>query len=83
MTVSYKDFRNQMDVYVNQAIQHHHVLTVKHDDAKAFVIMSEQDYGSMQETMYVLSNPILMRQISDSLSTHKHTIRSLDDFKRN
>jgi antitoxin YefM len=74
-----------MDDWVQLSIKQHQPLIIKRKNKKAFVVISEEDYSSMQETLYVLNNPSLMRQINASMSTYKRhkIIRSHNDFERN
>lgn len=45
-------------------------LRVKQRNGEDFVIISASDWKREQETLYVLQNKALMRQISDSLISH-------------
>ncbi|MDJ0598684.1 MAG: prevent-host-death protein [Crocosphaera sp.] len=49
----------------------HIPLKVKGNDGQDFVIISAEDWEQQQETLYVLQNSNLMKQIGDSITTHK------------
>jgi len=71
MTLSVHQFRANLKQVVDSAIENHEPVTVTRKNGEAFVVMSLDDYEREQETLYVLSNQSLMKQIADSLQTHK------------
>ena len=71
MTLSTHQFRANLKQVVDSAIENHEPVTVTRKNGEAFVVMSLDDYEREQETLYVLSNQSLMKQIADSLQTHK------------
>jgi len=71
MTLSAHQFRANLKQVVDSAIENHEPVTVTRKNGEAFVVMSLDDYEREQETLYVLSNQSLMKQIADSLQTHK------------
>jgi len=71
MTLSAHQFRANLKQVVDSAIENHEPVTVTRKNGEAFVVMSLDDYEREQETLYVLSNQSLMKQIADSLQTHQ------------
>lgn len=71
MSLSVNQFRANLKYYVDNTIDNHEPLTVSRKNGDAFVVLSLEDYEREQETLYVLNNNALMRQIEASLSTHK------------
>ena len=69
-TVSVNQFRNNLKTYVEQAVTTHNPIKVTRRAGEAFVVMSADDWEREQETLYVLQNNSLMRQIADSATTH-------------
>ena len=69
MTVSVNQFRANLKHYVDEAIDNHEPLTVSRKNGEDFVVLSAEDYERERETLYVLGNKSLMRQIEASLST--------------
>lgn len=70
-SVSVNKFRDNLKNYVEQVVSHHEPLKVTRRVGADFVVISEDDWKRDQETLYVLQNSKLMKQIADSLSTHK------------
>ncbi|MCB1734293.1 MAG: type II toxin-antitoxin system Phd/YefM family antitoxin [Gammaproteobacteria bacterium] len=64
-------FRDGLKSFVEQVINHHTPLRVTRRTGSDFVVMSAEDWERDQETLYVLQNTNLMRQIADSSATHK------------
>lgn len=71
-TVSVNQFRDKLKTFVEQVVTNHTPLKVTRRAGEAFVIISADDWEREQETLYVLQNSSLMKQIADSLATH-HT----------
>jgi antitoxin YefM len=69
-TVSVNQFRSNMKNFVEQAASEHVPLKVTRRSGGAFVVMSAEDWERDQETLYVLQNSSLMKQISESAHTH-------------
>lgn len=56
-TIQATDFQNQLHALSNTIIQQHEPVRIISQDAENLVVMSEQDYLGLQETLYLLSNP--------------------------
>lgn len=69
-TVSVNQFRDNLKAYVEQAVSTHTPIKVTRRTGEAFVVMSADDWEREQETLYVLQNSSLMKQIADSTATH-------------
>lgn len=69
-TVSVNQFRDKLKSYVEQVVTDHEPLKVTRRAGEAFVVMSADDWEREQETLYVLQNSSLMKQIADSMATH-------------
>lgn len=65
-----KKFRDNLKSVVEQVVSRHEPLKVTRRAGEAFVVMSADDWEREQETLYVLQNQSLMRQIARSLETH-------------
>ena len=86
-TITVNQFRDNLRQYVDQAAASHEILTVSRRNGEDFVVMSQQDWQSIQETLYVLQNSSLMQQLQTSLNTHakkgyKPTQGELDEINR-
>lgn len=68
--ISVNQFRDHLKHYADLAIQSHEVITVTRRKGEDIVIMSAEDWHSIEETLFVLENPRLMLQIHQSLESH-------------
>lgn len=69
-TISVNQFRDNLKAFVEQAISTHTPIKVTRRTGEAFVVMSADDWEREQETLYVLQNNSLMKQIADSMLTY-------------
>ena len=69
-TVSVNKFRDTLRDCVERVISQHTPLKVTRRNGEDFVVVSAEDWEREQETLYVLQNSNLMKQISASMSTH-------------
>lgn len=69
-SVSVNKFRDNLRSYVEQVATDHEPLKVTRRSGEDFVEVSADDWERQQETLYVLQNQELMRQISESAITH-------------
>ncbi len=70
-SVSVNRFRDNLKSLVEQVVSKHVPLKVTRRGGDDFVVVSADDWEREQETLFVLQNKSLMRQISDSLRTHE------------
>jgi antitoxin YefM len=63
-------FRDSLKSFVEHVVNHHVPLRVTRRTGADFVVISMEDWERDQETLYVLQNSSLMRQIADSTATH-------------
>ena len=63
-------FRDSLKSYVEQIVSHHRPLRVTRRNGADFVVIGAEDWERDQETLYVLQNSSLMRQIAESSATH-------------
>ena len=69
-TVDVDQFRDNLKSYVDQVLTNHTPLKVTGSAGEAFVVISADDWESEQETLYVLQNGSLMKQITNSLAAN-------------
>ena len=69
-TVSVNQFRSNIKNFIEQAASHHTPLKVTRRNGKDFVVISAEDWERDQETLYVLQNSNLMKQIAESVRTN-------------
>jgi antitoxin YefM len=63
-------FRDSLKSFVEQVAMQHRPLRVTRRNGDDFVVMSAEDWERDQETLYVLQNTNLMRQIAESSTSH-------------
>lgn len=64
-------FRDRLKAFVDQVVSEHAPLRVTRRKGADFVVLSAEDWERDQETLYVLQNRSLMRQIAESSTTHQ------------
>ena len=69
-SVSVNKFRDKLKYYVEQVVTDHLPLKVTRRSGEDFVVISAEDWEREQETLYVLQNSDLMRQVAASMATH-------------
>ena len=69
-SVSVNKFRATLKDYVDKVINQHNPLKVTRRNGKDFIVISAEDWEREQETLYVLQNSNLMKQIASSMLTH-------------
>ncbi len=69
-SVSVNRFRDNLKAFVERVVGDHTPLKVTRRAGEDFIVMSAEDWEREQETLYVLQNNDLMRQIADSAATH-------------
>jgi len=69
-TTTVNKFRDSLKSFVDQVVNQHLPLRVTRRRGADFVVVSAEDWERDQETLYVLQNSSLMRQIAESSATH-------------
>lgn len=69
-TVTVNKFRDNLKSVVEQVVSSHTPVKVTRRSGEAFVVVSADDWEREQETLYVLQNTSLMKQIAESLATY-------------
>lgn len=72
-SVSVNKFRDNLKSFVEQIVADHVPLKVTRRSGDDFVVVSADDWAREQETLYVLQNSSLMKQIADSAKTHRES----------
>jgi len=68
--ISVNKFRDNLKSFVEQVIINHSALKVTRRNGEDFVVISADDWEREQETLYILQNNDLMKQIAASSATH-------------
>ncbi len=69
-TVSVNRFRDNLKSFVEQVVNQHVPLKVTRRSGEDFVVVSADDWEREQETLYVLQNSSLMKQIAASSDSY-------------
>jgi antitoxin YefM len=69
-STSVNKFRDSLKTFVEQVVRQHMPLRVTRRNGADFVVMSAEDWERDQETLYILQNNSLMRQIAEASVTH-------------
>ncbi len=69
-SISVNKFRENLKYFVEQVVSEHLPLKVTRRNSDDFVVLSADDWEREQETLYVLQNNDLMKQIAASTATH-------------
>ena len=69
-SVSVNKFRDNLKTFVEQVAADHLPLKVTRRSGEDFVVLSADDWERERETLYVLQNSSLMKQVAESLQTH-------------
>ena len=69
--LSVNKFRANLKSFVDQSISNHEPLRIRRRAGRDFIVMSAEDWERDRETLYVLQNNSLIKQISESFETYK------------
>jgi antitoxin YefM len=69
-SISVNKFRDNLKSFVEQVITEHLPLKVTRRSGADFIVLSADDWEREQETLYVLQNTDLMKQIAASAATN-------------
>lgn len=84
IVVTSNELRDHFKKYADDALENHSVIIVKRPHNKNMIMMSEDEYQSLQETEYLLRDPENRRFLEKSLDQLKHKetkTMSVDEWK--
>lgn len=70
--LSVNKFRANLKSYVDRSINSHEPLKVTRREGKNFVVIGVEDWEREQETLYILQNSSLIKQITESIKTYNN-----------
>jgi len=70
-SISVNQFRENLKSYVEQTVNEHQPIKVTRRAGEDFVVMSADDWEREQETLHILQNSSLMKQLAESMATHE------------
>ncbi len=71
------NFRQNMFEYLNLAVEYNDVINVSTKNGNA-VVMSEDDYNGLMETLYLLSIPGMKERFEEGMNT---PLKECEEFK--
>jgi antitoxin YefM len=71
--INVSDFRQNLAAHLDSVEDSSAPLFVTRSKRKAVVIMSEDEYASMAETLHLLSNPVNAKRLRDSIAEFEET----------
>ncbi len=69
-SISVNKFRDNLKSFVEKVVSEHLPLKVTRRSGDDFVVLSADDWAREQETLYVLQNNNLMKQIAASMASN-------------
>ncbi len=66
--VSYSDLRRDMKTIMDRVQENHEPAIVTRKKDSHMVLMSLEDYNSIEETAYLLSNPVMTARLRKSIA---------------
>jgi PHD/YefM family antitoxin component YafN of YafNO toxin-antitoxin module len=77
ININATNLRKSLFEYLNSAVEYNDVINVNTKKGNA-VIISEVDYNSMQETLYLMGIPGMKERLDEGLSL---SVEDYDDFE--
>ncbi|MBK3776363.1 type II toxin-antitoxin system prevent-host-death family antitoxin [Azospirillum sp. YIM DDC1] len=80
--VSYSELRQNLARYMDEVCDSHAPLVVTRQNARSVVMISEEEFESMQETLHLLRSPANAARLLDSIAqaeAGQGAVRDLDD----
>jgi antitoxin YefM len=71
-SITINQFRNNLQDFIKQVINQHIPIKIINQNGEDFIVISAEDWEQQQETLFVLQNSNLMKQIAYSMATHTH-----------
>lgn len=65
--ISYTKARNNFSDVMNQVCENHTPITIVRQESKPVVLMSLEDFNSIEETMYLMSSFNNLKNLSESI----------------
>lgn len=76
--ISYNEARSNLKEILNQVHDNQETITIVQDNGKHAVIMPEQDYNRLMETMYLLQSPANTNRLHESIQQLGQQEKQLD-----
>ena len=70
-SISVNQFRDNLKTYVEQTVNEHQPIKVTRRAGDDFIVIGADDWEREQETLHILQSNHLMKQITESMTTHQ------------
>ena len=78
--VSYSEMRKNLKHYLDQVCDTHEPLTIQRRRGQPVIVISQEDYDSLEETAYLSRSPRNLQRLLKAKSRHDGV--SLEDIQR-
>ena len=65
-TISYTEAQNNLKSLIDNVAKDHTAIRIRRYDGENVVLLSESDYNSLQETLYLLNNPTNAKRLFEA-----------------
>ncbi len=83
--ISYSEARNNLKTYLDYVDQNHDAVTIVRQNGGNIVMITEDDYNSINETLYLLSSKNNRKNLLDAIKNKgkgkRVIVKSQDDIK--
>lgn len=69
--INYSQARDQLKAVIDRVVEDADIAIISRRDGGDAVLMSKDMYESMQETIFLLSNPANVQHLAESIAQHK------------
>lgn len=66
--VSYSEARNNLKTYLDYVNDNHDIVTITRQNGENVVLISEDDYNSINETLYLLSSEPTRKRLMEAMN---------------
>ncbi len=70
-TISYSEARQNLSATMMKTVEDHAPIMITRQNGEACVLMSLEEYNSLEETAYLLRSPANARRLMDSIESLK------------
>ena len=81
-TISYTEARNRLKELLDQVETDHAPIRIERRSGSAAVIMTEEDFNGLQETLYLLGNPANAERLLEARDRGEEDAIPLDEARQ-
>ncbi|BAQ63439.1 type II toxin-antitoxin system Phd/YefM family antitoxin [Geminocystis sp. NIES-3709] len=80
-TIHYDHFQENLTVVIDEISEKHQPIRLELSDSVRAIVLSEEDYNSMVETLYLLSNPVNAEKLLQAVNRTPDSATSWQQVK--